>query len=201
MTQPNTTTSPKAPLWLPFAHILIDRLRLHHAGRGHLISNTQPDDQDSEADDVLGELFARFNQGQPDPEQPISAPWAPVPARQILIALRLAVAFGSEDALRAAQDARAVTILTGFSIGDLELVTDVLKSCAPNARWTVISPPVSEGAVSASQGLRFAFLLEAAMDLFSSVLILCPLGAPLPEHIRQADLPLLRLPPVTREIL
>lgn len=201
MTQPNTTHSSDAPHWLPFAHILIDRLRLHHGGRGHLVSDTQSDDQDSEAEDVLGELFERFNQGQPDPEQPINAPWAPVPARQMLTALRLAVAFGSEDALRAAQDARAVTILTDFTIGDLELVTDVLKSCVPNARWTVIAPPVTEGAVSASQGLRFALLLEAAMDLFSSVLILCPLGAPLPEHIRQAGLPLLRLPPVTREIL
>jgi hypothetical protein len=203
MTHPNLKSSPKAPLWLPFAHVLIDRLRLHHAGRGHLISNTQSDDQDDEreAEEALGELFECFNDGQPDPEQPINAPWAPVPARQVLIALRLAVAFGSEDALHAAQDARAVTILTDFSIGDLELVTDVLKHCVPNARWTVISPPVSEGAVSASQAKRFALLLEAAMDLFSSVLILCPLGAPLPEHIRQAGLPLLRLPPVTREIL
>lgn len=201
MTQPNIKSSREEPTWLPFAHVLIERLRLHHAGRGHLVSDAQSDNQEGDTDDALGEIFQRFNDGQPELEQPINAPWAPVPARQVLTALRLAVAFGSEDALRAAQDARAVTILCDFAIGDLELVAQVLKYCVPNPGWTVVAPPVSEGTVSASQGQRFAVLIEEAMDLFSPVLILCPLGAPLPEHIRQAGLPLWRLPPVSREIL
>ncbi|WP_422003097.1 AAA family ATPase [Roseovarius mucosus] len=201
MTQPNIKSSREEPTWLPFAHVLIERLRLHHAGRGHLVSDAQSDNQEGDTDDALGEIFQRFNDGQPELEQPINAPWAPVPARQVLTALRLAVAFGSEDALRAAQDARAVTILADFTIGDLELVTDVLKFCVPNAGWAVVAPPITEGAVSASQALRFAVLIEEAMDLISPVLILCPLGAPLPEHIRQAGLPLWRLPPVSREIL
>ncbi|ARE82884.1 ATP-dependent zinc metalloprotease FtsH [Roseovarius mucosus] len=201
MTQPNIKSSREEPTWLPFAHVLIERLRLHHAGRGHLVSDAQSDNQEGDTDDALGEIFQRFNDGQPELEHPVGMPLAPVPARQVLTALRLAVAFGSEDALRAAQDARAVTILADFAIGDLELVTDVLKFCVPNAGWAVVAPPITEGAVSASQALRFAVLIEAAMDLYSSALILCPMGAPLPEHIRQAGLPLWRLPPVSREIL
>lgn len=203
MTQPNMINPSEKPTWLPFAYVLIDRLRLHHSGRDHLISKAQSGGHDdkSDADEAMGEIFERFQHGQPDPEQPLGGPWAPVPARQLLTALRLAVAFGSEHGLRAGQETRAVTILTDFAVGDMELVSRVLKCCVPKASWTVIEPALTDGSISPLQAQRFKGFIEAAMDLFSSVLILCPLGAPLPDHIRHADLPILRLPPVTREIL
>lgn len=203
MTQTNMTNSREEPLWLPFAHILIARLRLHHAGPDPLMSKTQSGDQDDEsnANEALSGIFERFNHGQSDTEQAVGMPSAPVPARQLLTALRLAVAFGSEGSMRAAQTSRAVTIVTDFAVGDLELVTHVLKYCVPDPAWTVIAPAITDGAISTSQAQRFVVLIEAAMDLFSPVLILCPMGTPLPDHLRHAGLPILKLPPMTSEIL
>lgn len=203
MTQPEMTNSRGEPLWLPLATDLIARLRLHHAGRDHLIADVAPSALNAEmaADESLSAVFARFQKDQADAEQHLSEPWAPIPARQILTAMRLAAAFGSIDAFQDAQQSRAVTIVTDFTLSDLDLVDQVLRGCFPTARWTLLSPGLTDGAVSKTGTARFRSSIEVAMDAITPTLILVPEGVKMPDYLRHADLPCVRLPSVTRNIV
>lgn len=203
MTQPDMTIPREEPLWLPLANDLIARLRLHHADRDHLIADVAPSALEAEmaADENLSAVFARFQKDQADALQHLSEPWAPIPARQILTAMRLAAAFGSISVLQDAQQSRAVTIVTDITLSDLDLVNQVLKGCFPTARWTLLSPGISDGAISKTSAARFQTSIEVAMDAITPTLILVPAGVEMPDYLRHADLPCVRLPSVTRDIV
>jgi len=203
MTQPDMTISRDQPSWLPLATDLIARLRLHHAGRDHLISDAAPSALEAEMadDETLSAVFARFQKDQADSEQHVSAPWAPIPARQVLIATRLAAAFGTINAIQEAQQSRAVTLVTDIALSDLDLVDHVLMGCFPKARWTLLTPSLTDGAVSKTSEARFRFNIDAAMDDIAPRLILVPAGVHMPEYLRHVDLPCFSLPSVTRDIV
>ena len=143
------------PFWLPLAHDLIERLRLHYAGRDHLISDAPKNATARAADKSLTELFEAIQDSNDRAEQHISEPWTPVPARQILMTIRLAAAFGSEEALHAAKRSGAMTFLTDIPVEDLNLVSEVIRHCLPTGGWALTSPGVSDGAVSKSAEVKF----------------------------------------------
>lgn len=192
------------PSWLPLATDLITRLRLHHTGRDHLISDAaEPSVFEAEmaADETLGAVFERFNAGQSEPEAHIVEPIAPIPSRQLLIAVRLAVAFGTMDDFARAQQSRALTVLTDMDAIDLDLASQVLKACRPYKPWTLLAPSLTDGAVTKAHSTRFWSTVETALDAYTATLILLPGGMAIPDYLRHAGLPTYRLPPVNADII
>ncbi len=194
--------TPRHPDWLPLAHDLIERLRLHHAGRDHLISDTPKEATTLEdVDKSLAELFEAFQDDRAEKAQHIAEPWAPIPLRKVLTAVRLAAAFGTEEALRAAKRSGAMTFLTDIPVEDLNLVSEVIRHCFPNGGWALTAPGVSDGAVSKSAEAKFLRNLDEIMDAITPVIALLPVGLRLPVHLQHADIPAFRLPPISADIL
>lgn len=201
-----SATCATQPAWFALAHDLITRLRLHHGGQSSRIKAAYKKgtfDDDIAEDPGLADTFALFCGDDPDSETDIfePAPAAPIPSRQLLTAMRLAAGFGSEEALAAALDRRAVTLLMDVDIADLELVTDVLKFCFPRNALIRHRPDTTDGVVSKSQTERLWRMLEDSMDGDTPILVILPTGLALPSHLRHAGLPTHRLPAITADIL
>lgn len=194
------------PVWQPLAAALIERLRLHHAGRDHLIGEAtsspglQADDAD-DTDKALDAMFNQFSRGISEADLTQIKPSRPIPARQILTAIRLAAAFETIDAFHAAQQARAFTLLTDVSIDVLDIVAQVLKGCFPRTDWTVLIPGTSDGAISKSSAAHFMATIESALDSVSPTLMVVPTGVKVPDYLLHADLPTVKFPAVTGEII
>lgn len=192
------------PHWLALATDLVDRLRLHHAGQTQRLSSALSRgafDDDMADDPTLGEVFARFEAGQPRTETHILVPVTPIPARQLLTAIRLAAAFQTKAALAGAQERRALTVVTDLTTQDVDLICQVLKDCFPHPPWVLISPGIMDGAVSKSSAERFWSTVEAAMDAYTATLMIVPAGLATPAYLRHAGLPTHHLAPITADIV
>lgn len=110
-----------------------------------------------------------------------------IPARSLLICLRLAVSFGTTEAILPLNRARAVTVLRGFGADEAGDVAALLKIVLPQAEWRVVAPSVYEGGVTRSSLARFQRDLDLALDLPRAILILLPTEpappAPLPKPV------------------
>ncbi|MBQ2262930.1 MAG: AAA family ATPase, partial [Loktanella sp.] len=211
MTQPNTDIYPAdptnalpSPVWLPLAADLITRLRLHHGHQTQKISSAIDRgafDEDAEEDETLRGVFDRFQADQAGTEAHVSKPVTPIPPRQLLTAIRLAVAFQTKEALAASRDPRALTILMDIDAKDVDLVSEVLKNCFHHYAWVQLSPSMSDGTVSKSQAERFWASVATAMDGYSPTLLIMPAGLTIPAYLRHAGLPTFRLPSLSADIL
>ncbi|WP_322890677.1 MULTISPECIES: AAA family ATPase [unclassified Yoonia] len=198
-----SSTSAAPPTWLPLAHDLITRLRLHHAGQSSKIKAAYKKgafDADIAEDPSLADTFALFHGDYADTETDIFEA-APVPSRQLLTAIRLAATFGTEATLAAAQDWRSVAMLMDVDSGDMDLVTDVLKFCFPRQSWSLQSPNTTEGVVTKYHAQKFWNAVDETMDGYAPVLVIVPAGLAMPQHLRHAGLPVYRLPAITADLI
>lgn len=202
MTYPTNRPAQTQPVWLPLAHRMIENPRLHHAGRDHLISDAPTKATPlEEADKTLAELFEAFKDSREEGDQHITEPWAPVPARQILTAVRLAAAFSTEEALHAAKRCGAMTFVSDVPVEDLGLLSQVLRQCLPTGGWVLAMPGLNDGAVGKSSEVKFLRNLDDIMDAITPVIALLPVGLRLPVHLQHADIPIFCLPPISADIL
>ena len=124
-----------------------------------------------------------------DPEEDDPSDQEPglIPARSLLICLRLAVSFGTTEAILPLNRAGAVTVLRGFGADEAGDVAALLKIVLPQAEWRVVAPSVYEGGVTRSSLARFQRDLDLALDLPRAILILLPTEpappAPLPKPV------------------
>ena len=124
-----------------------------------------------------------------DPEENDPSDQAPglIPARSLLICLRLAASFGTTEAILPLNRAGAVTVLRGFGADEAGDVAALLKIVLPQAEWRVVAPSVYEGGVTRSSLARFQRDLDLALDLPRAILILLPTEpappAPLPKPV------------------
>lgn len=211
MTQPNTSTHPAdptttqpAPAWLPLAADLITRLRLYHGHQSQKIASAIDRgafDEDAEEDDTLRSVFDRFQADQAGTEAHVSEPVIPIPPRQLLTAIRLAVAFQTKAALAATKENRALTILMDIDAQDVDLTSEVLKSAFHHYAWVQLSPSITDGTVSKAQADRFWASVATAMDAYVPTLLVVPAGLTMPAYLQHAGLPTYRLPSISAEII
>ena len=231
--------TPSRPDWAPFAELMLYRLRALAQHRRDSDDDT-PDDLDLPGDrpplppfDPLDQLRKAAGRHRRPPEEIEAvraaglAPFAmdesgatrparPLPAREILLALRLAATFGSEAAMTADLLAPgALTMLTGMTPLEAEVLSRLVgKALLPDG-WTVLHKPrtlpqkglvvllpyASDGQIS--RHARDSFLREvvAGLDAAQPVLALLPDGCPLPDALGKA-IPAPRvLAPLSRELL
>jgi len=138
-----------------------------------------------------------------DPEEDDPSDQAPglIPARSLLICLRLAASFGTAEAILPLTRAGAVTVLRGFGADEAGDVAALLKIVLPQAEWRVLAPSIYEGGVTKSSLARFQRDLDLALDLPRAILILLPTEAAQPAHLLQAGATLLTYAPLSAQIL
>ncbi|MFC3061060.1 hypothetical protein [Paenirhodobacter populi] len=146
-------------------------------------------------------MFEAIQDDLAEKAQHIAEPWAPTPLRKALTAVRLATAFGTVEALRAAKRSGAMTFLTDIPVEDLNLISEVIRHCFPTGGRALTVPGVSDGAVSKSAEVKFLRNLDEIMDAITPVIALLPVGLRLPVHLQHADIPAFRLPPISADIL
>ncbi len=168
-------TNPKTPVWQPYAHSLIKRLRIHHgvptqdvrekSDLDHLFDAF--DDSDTGEVVVTGQLF----------------PSRYVPARDVLTAIRLAATLGGADAENEMRQSGALTVISDVAVEDLALLKDALSICLPRDQLTVVAPDITDGAVTKTGEDRFVRLIGECLDKIEPVLILLVRGIGLPKHL------------------
>jgi ATP-dependent Zn protease len=167
----------KKPVWTTLANTMIARLRRHHG---------MPQDHDDDSPTAeLELLFAKLESGEdiiPLGKVP-RAPSRYIPARQVLIAIRLAATFGSSKVVEQSLHCGALTVVRDVAVADLSTITDVLKICFGEAKWQIISPDTTDGGLAKSAQSRLEWLITESFDLIEPVLILQPGGVSLPKHL------------------
>jgi len=201
MTHANLTP----PDWRQLAAQMIEELRLHHAGRARAVierkvsAGAQAEEPaDSE---TLDELWSKFHGSTPDLNALPGEEATPVPAREVLTALRIAAAFGSADAILAAQLPDAITVLRDIGVEDLEEVVTVLRHCFPESEWTFVTPSIHDGAVSRLGEAKFHRDIDARLDRPAPTLILLPNVVQLQPHLQHAGLNTFTLAPINGRII
>lgn len=200
-----THTNLTAPDWRPLAAYMVEELRLHHSGRARAVIDRKvsagaqaEEPADSE---TLDELWSKFQGDTAEPDAMPGEALTPVPAREVLTALRLAAAFGSADAIRAAQLPEAITVLRDIGIEDLEDVVSVLRRCFPESEWTFVIPSIHEGGVSRLGEAKFHRDIDTRLDRTTPTLILLPAVVQLQPHLQHAGLTTFMLPPINGRII
>jgi len=193
MPKSNTQT----PVWIDFAYTLIERLRRHHGVARHSDEDLTPSELDT--------LFARFDAGDGidcfAPDSSLSASTVPprhVPARQVLIAIRLAASLKSPSVITAAQTCGALTVIRDIDLADLATLKDVLRICFAQDQWQVIAPDVVEGAFIKNAQARFHTALTDSFDMIQPVLALQADGISLPKHLTAMTSPTMPTFPMAR---
>ncbi|AML51696.1 hypothetical protein RC74_10860 [Falsihalocynthiibacter arcticus] len=181
------------PAWNDFASTLIERLR-HHHGAPSDASHTPSD---------LDELFTKFESGK-DVErfgQVTRSPLRYVPARQVLIAIRLAATFKSPTAIDIALQCGALTVVRDIGVVDLTILKDVLSICFPRAPWQILAPDIVDGALSKNAQARLASAITDSFDLIEPVLIMQTHGLSLPKHLTAMVPPVFPMAPICGDVL
>ncbi len=168
----------KTPAWTTLANTMIARLRRHHG---------MPPDHDAEGPNrELELLFAKLESG--DDVIPLgTVPRSPsryIPARQVLIAIRLAATFGSSKVVERSLRCGALTVVRDITIADLSTITDVLKICFGEAKWQILAPDTTDGGLAKAAQSRLDTLVTESFDLIEPVLILQSDGVSLPKHLQ-----------------
>ncbi|MBU2935131.1 MULTISPECIES: AAA family ATPase [Pacificibacter] len=187
----------QTPACTDFAHTLIERLRRHHGVARHSDEDLTPSE--------LDELFAKFDAGKGidcfAQDASVSSGTVPsrhVPARQVLIAIRLAASLKSPSVIDAAQTCGALTVIRDIDLADLATLKDVLRICYAQDQWQVIAPDVAEGALIKNAQARFHTALSDSFDMIQPVLALQADGISLPKHLIAMVSPTLPTFPMAR---
>ena len=169
------STKIQSPPWQPYAHTLIGRLCRHHG------VPTAENREMSELDHLFADFDAN-NEGGIISNAPL-LPSRYVPARDVLTAIRLAATLGGEIAENVMRQCGALTVISDVAVEDLALVKDVLAICFPRDQLTVVSPDISDGAVTTIGQDRFIRMIGDCLDKIEPVLILLVRGVSLPKHL------------------
>ena len=174
-----------------FADLMVSRLQACHGPKESCLPARDITDADeTDVDDApRGELRVAYG------------PPKPIPARQLLTCLRLAATFGSHDTLATLGDPGAFTVLRGFDLQDLELISQVLKDVFPDQGWSVAKPSVNDDAISKLAQERFLRHLNTLLDSRKPVLVLQPVGVTLPAHLRQPGIRTFDFASISADIL
>ncbi|WP_411975559.1 AAA family ATPase [Sulfitobacter faviae] len=185
------------PTWAAFADILIERLRRHHG----LAPSRFLDDEDDDPSE-LDILFQKLEGPVPAKQfsERTDLPSRYLPARQLLIGVRLAATFGSQDQEQESAQCGAITVIRDIAIEDLQLIKDTLKSAFPT-QWLIIEPDVAEGALAKNAQSRFDRILVDSVDKIEPVIILQPDGMTLPAHLKAIAPTTLAFSNVTHDVL
>ncbi len=189
-----------APAWADFANVAVENLHIHHGLRTPYSDNTK---NKMEPVSELDELFARFggNENNAQFGSVLDAPSRYVPARQLMMAVRLAAAFGGSDTYVKSTHCGALTVIGDIPLEDLALVKETLKRALPHAGWQVVSPDMTDGGLSRTAQDRFGTAIADHIDRIEPVLILQARGVSLPRHSLAIASPILPLPPISRDIV
>lgn len=187
------STKIQSPPWQPYAHTLIRRLRIHHG------VPTQDVREKSELD-LLFDAFADNDAGDVVVKEQLF-PSRYVPARDVLTAIRLAATLGSEDAETDMRQCGALNVIRDVSVEDIMLLKEVIGICFPRDQLTVVSPDVSDGAVTKIGQDRFIRMIGECLDKIEPVLIVLVRGIALPKHLAAVAQKTCSMAPITQDIV
>lgn len=128
-------------------------------------------------------------------------PSAVLPPSQLLICHRLAAAFGSPEDIERFRAPGAFSILRGFGAEDHDIILQTLKIVLPGHGWQIISPSVSDGAISKTATDRVLREANRSLDIVTPVLVLQPHEISLPAYFQSPGIYQLTYAPVSPEIL
>ena len=92
----------------------------------------------------------------------VTLPPAVIPPSQLLICHRLAARFGPLEDIERFRAPVVFSILQGFGAENHDLILNILKVVLTDQGWQIVSPSVSDGAVSKTAAERLAFRAASA---------------------------------------
>jgi len=131
----------------------------------------------------------------------VNLPPVVIPASQLLICHSLAATFGSLEDIERFRAPGAFSILQGFGAENHDLILNTLKVVLPDQGWQIVSPSVSDGAVSKTAAERMLREANRSLDITTPVLVLQPYEISLPMHFQSLGIYQLTYAPVSPEIL
>lgn len=131
----------------------------------------------------------------------VNLPPVVIPASQLLICHSLAATFGSLEDIERFRAPGAFSILQGFGAENHDLILNTLKVVLPDQGWQIVSPSVSDGAVSKTAAERMLREANRSLDITTPVLVLQPYEISLPMHFQSPGIYQLTYAPVSPEIL
>ena len=181
--------------WSDFADIVLGRMRDHLARKSRPWADGAAEDLPARPRllDLLGDPPEAEDDALEEGPDAGPEPRPAIPARQLLLALRLAAGIGEATAVRELFDAGVLPAGRGASEMDDYTVP-------AGDGLLIVQPQETDGAVSPSALDRFHCRIGRALETRAPVLILLPATARLPAAFRQAQLPRLRLAPAGRDI-
>ncbi|WP_083444972.1 AAA family ATPase [Pseudorhodobacter aquimaris] len=184
-----------SPNWTPYANVLIERLRRFHG-------MPPPEAEDAEPSD-LEQLFSQMEGDLPVERfaQSAELPSRYVPTRQIMIAIRLAATIGSIQVEMDCRQCGGLTVIRDVAVEDAVLLKEVLKICFPRDQLHIITPEISDGAISKASEQRYLQQINDCTDKIEPVLVLQIHGSSLPHFLAAIAPRILSLSPITRDIV
>jgi MoxR-like ATPase len=131
----------------------------------------------------------------------VNLPPVVIPPSQLLISHRLAATFGSMEDIERFCAPGAFSILRGFGAEDHDMILKTLKIVLPDQGWQIVSPSVSDGAVSKTATERMLREANRSLDITTPVLVLQPHEISLPAYFQSPGIYQLTYAPVSPEIL
>ena len=124
-----------------------------------------------------------------------------IPARQLMICLRLATIFRSSEAQEALRAPGAFTVLRGLDLAEVGTAMQVLNTALPDHGCHLVAPNIYGGTVSKSDAERFTREADRYLDITTPILVLQPLDVALPDFFRNRAVASLAYAPITADIL